>query len=95
MPRQSGVGPGAGIWIIDGWVDVPQIDFAHESIDVELSGEAREARLTIDRRKDMKGKLFWLFYNNVFSGWIPPNHMMVFLTFKKSVEFCEKGGLWL
>lgn len=32
----------------------------------------------------MEGELFWLFYDDVFSSWIPPNHMMVFRTFKKT-----------
>lgn len=33
--------PGAGIWIVDSWVNVPQINFAHETIDLEtrVSGE--------------------------------------------------------
>jgi len=26
--------PGAGIWIIDGWVDISQVDLAHEAIDL-------------------------------------------------------------
>ena len=34
----------------------------------------------------MKGELFWLFYDDVFSGWIPPNHMMVFWTLKEPVQ---------
>ena len=104
--------PGAGIWIVDGRVDVPQINFAHETIDletrvsgedakervgtegghetksrthVELSGEACEARLTINGRKDVKGQLLWLFYDDIFSGWIPPNHMVVFRTLEETV----------
>jgi hypothetical protein len=51
-----------------------------------LSGEACEARLTINRRKDVKGELLWLFYDDVFSGWIPPNHMMVFRTLEETVQ---------
>ena len=31
----------------------------------------------------MEGKLFWLFYDDVFSGWIPPNHVMVFWTLEE------------
>jgi len=31
----------------------------------------------------VKGELFWLFYDDVFSGWIPPNHMMIFWTLKE------------
>ena len=53
---------------------------------VQLSGEACEARLTINGRKYMEGKLFWLFYDDVFSGWIPSNHVMVFGTFKKTAK---------
>ena len=53
---------------------------------VELSGEACEARLTINRRKDVKSKLFWLFYDDVFSGWIPPNHVVIFWTLKEPVQ---------
>ena len=32
----------------------------------------------------MKGELFWLFYDDVFPSWIPPNHVMVFGTFEKT-----------
>ena len=53
---------------------------------VQLSGEACEARLTINGRKDMEGELLWLFYDDVFSGWIPPNHVMVFRTFEKTLK---------
>ena len=34
----------------------------------------------------MEGKLFWLFHDDVFSGRIPPNHMMVFETFEKAAR---------
>ena len=50
---------------------------------VQLSGEACEARLTVDGRKDVKGELLWLFYDDVFSGWIPANHVMVFWTLEE------------
>jgi len=38
--------PGAGIWIVDGWVNVPQINFAHETIDLEtrVSGEGAKRK---------------------------------------------------
>ena len=43
----------------------------------------------------MKSKLFWLFYDDVFSCWIPPNHMVVFWTLEKPVQkvfrFSENG----
>jgi hypothetical protein len=51
-----------------------------------LSGEACEAGLAINGRKDMKGKLLRLFYDYVLSGRIPPNHMMVLWTFKETVQ---------
>ena len=53
---------------------------------VQLSGETCEAGLTIDGRKDVKGELFWLFYDDVFSRWIPPNHVMVFQTLKQAAR---------
>jgi len=42
----------------------------------------------------VKSELFWLFYDDVFSGWIPPNHMMVFWTLKEPVrkEIQTEGG---
>jgi hypothetical protein len=43
----------------------------------------------------MEGELLWLFHDDVFPSWIPPNHVMVFCPFKESVEFCEKGSLRL
>jgi hypothetical protein len=60
---------------------------------VQLSGEACEARLTINGRKHMEGELFWFFYDDVFSSWIPPNHMMVFKTFEKTFGKERKEGL--
>ena len=51
---------------------------------VELSGEACEARLTINRRKDMESELLWLFYDDILPGWIPPNHVVIFGTLQKT-----------
>ena len=34
----------------------------------------------------MEGELFWLFYDDVFSSWIPPNHVVIFWTFKKTAK---------
>ena len=56
-----------------------------------MSGEACEAGLTINGRKDMKGELLRLFYDDVLSGRIPPNHMMVLWTFKETVQGLSKG----
>ena len=33
----------------------------------------------------MEGELLWFFYDDVFSGWIPANHVMIFWPFKKTV----------
>lgn len=41
----------------------------------------------------MEGELLWLFYDDVFSSWIPPNHMMVFWTLEESV-WREASGRW-
>ena len=51
-----------------------------------MPGEACEARLTINGRKDVKGQLLWLFYDDILPGWIPPNHMMVFWTLEETIE---------
>lgn len=45
---------------------------------VKLLGEVCEVGLTVDGGKDVKGELFWLFYDDVFSGWIPWNHTRAF-----------------
>ena len=62
------------------------VDEGHETksrTHVELSREACEARLTVHGGKDVKRELLWLFYDDVFSGWIPPNHVMVFWTLEE------------
>jgi hypothetical protein len=53
---------------------------------VQLLREACEAGLTINRRKDVRRELLWLFHDRLFSGWIPPNHVMIFWTFGKAAQ---------
>jgi hypothetical protein len=53
MTIKRWVRPGTGIRVIDGRIDIAEIDFAHKSIDVKLSGEAGKSRLTINAREDM------------------------------------------
>ena len=32
----------------------------------------------------MKSELLWLFYDDIFPGWIPPNHVVIFRTLQKT-----------
>jgi len=45
--------------------------------------------LTIDTWEDVKCELFWSFNDDVFTSWIPTNHMMVFGALKKTVDVLE------
>ena len=40
----------------------------------------------------MKGELLWLLHDDVFPGWIPPNHMMVFQTLEKPAQKNVRRG---
>lgn len=96
------------VGVVDGGIDVSEVDFAHEAIDlcgsneqtrvggarrvssnehkaeaytyIQLPGEACEAGLTIYTRQDMQCKLLWSLYDDMFSCWIPADHMMIFRT---------------
>lgn len=73
--------PGAGVWIVDGWIDVAQVDFAHETIDIELPREAGESGLTVYTWKNVEGELLWPLYDDMFAGSIPANHVVVLWAF--------------
>jgi hypothetical protein len=51
--------------------------------------------LTIDAWEDVKCELFWPFNDDMFTSWIPANHVVVFGTLKKGVKFCQKCSLGL
>jgi hypothetical protein len=40
----------------------------------------------------VKGELLWLLHDDVFPGWIPPNHMMVFQTLEKPAQKNVRRG---
>jgi hypothetical protein len=45
--------------------------------------------LTIDAWEDVKCELFWPFNDDMFTSWIPANHVVVFGTLKKAVDDSE------
>jgi hypothetical protein len=49
--------PGAGIWIVDGRVNVSQINFAHEAIDLEtrMSGDDAKREGSTKKKKKKNG----------------------------------------
>jgi hypothetical protein len=51
-----------------------------------LPREACKSRLTVDAWQNMESKLFWPFYDNVLSCWIPADHVVVFWTFKETKD---------
>ncbi len=59
--------------------------------DVKLPREASKSRLTVYTWKDMKSKLLWSLYDDMFAGRVPPNHMVVFRTLKKTEKGYKKG----
>jgi hypothetical protein len=82
------VWPSAGIGIVNGRVDISQIDFAHKAINVKLPGEAGEARLSIDGGKNVESELFRFLDDDIFPCWIPTDHVVIFRTLEESVKFC-------
>ena len=45
--------------------------------------------MTIDAWEDVKRELFWPFNNDMFTSWIPTNHVVVFGTLEKAVDISE------
>jgi hypothetical protein len=62
MAIESRMGPCARIGIIDGWVNVAEVHFAHEAINVQLPRKGRKSGLTVDTGEDMEGELLRAFY---------------------------------
>lgn len=52
--------------------------------DVELPGEAGKPGLTVDAGEDVDGKLLWFFDDDVLSGRIPADHVMVLGAFEEA-----------
>ena len=46
--------------------------------------EGSKARLAVNAGEDMEGKLFWSLDDDVLSGGIPPDHVVVLWTFKET-----------
>lgn len=43
-----------------------------------MAGEAGEARLSVDGRKDVEGELLWTLDDDMVPGWVPADHVVVF-----------------
>ena len=54
-----------------------RLTLAAKGTHVELTRETGESRLSIDRREDMKCKLLGTFDNDVVTGRVPSNHMVI------------------
>lgn len=52
---------------------------------VQLAREAREARLPVHAWEDMECELLWSLDDDVLSGGIPANHVLVLGSFEETV----------
>jgi len=69
-------------------------DGGERSTDVELPRKGSESGLTVDAWEDVEGKLLGTFYDDVFAGGVPSDHVMVLWTLEKPGETRreERGG---
>lgn len=66
--------PRASVWIVDCWVYITKVDLAHETIDVELTGEGCETGLTVDTWEDVQCELLRSLNDDLFSIGVPTDH---------------------
>ena len=57
-----------------------------------MTGEAGEARLAVDGRKDVEGELLWTLDDDVVAGWVPADHVVVFRTLEETTRFATRSA---
>lgn len=69
-------------------------DGGERSTDVELPRKGSESGLTVDAWEDVEGKLLRTFYDDVFAGRVPSDHVVVLWTLEKpgGTRREERGG---
>lgn len=61
-------------------------DGKERSTDVELPRKGSKSGLTVDTWEDMEGELLWTLHDDVFTGGIPSDHVMVLWTLEETGE---------
>jgi hypothetical protein len=63
--------------------------------DIQLARKRGKSGLSVYRRENMESQLFWFLDYDVFSLWIPANHVMVLGALEESIELGEERRLRL
>lgn len=64
-------------------------DGKERSTDVELPRKGSESGLTVDAWEDVESELLRTFYDDVFAGGVPSDHVMVLWTLEETGKYAS------